>query len=824
MKWSQIAILIAVISIALLLLSTVFVTHDVDRRKLNTDGFILDADKQGSDPDWIGINDVQGLQDMTGDGQYYLENDIVFEDTDDHNGGFDLLLVVDIDGEDVIVSIHLSESGEDLKVTEGFISLNGEVVKIPNDEGYAKAEFVIDAATALLTIYAGGSAYDTNDDGSFAIAYEGGATSGKKYNSNGNFTPVSDFRGKLNGNGHIIIGLRSAVYSSSDSVYAGLFGSTNEAEIKNLAVADGSITAVAAGESQDTSLSIGGIVGDSISTSLYNCYNTSTVSAAAYKGGEIDIGLYAGGVAGYIDRNSTVEYCYNAGIVEAVTSGIQTVGNTVIDTCVGGVIGYANGNAYCCFNTGPVTSLSVDANVNDSTVNAFAGGISGESLNCSIMESYNTGRISGEARSEAGYTYVFAGGITGNSEDIISDCFNIGDIKAVFTGVWASSIAGGIAGYFWSSSASMANCYNAGEVAAASSADYTAAGGIVGFLMYKGASVIGCQFLVDTVEGNNVAGEIIDQVVIERSGHKTDEEMKTGSTFDDWNFTEVWSINEGDEYPVLQKLPSPYTVEEFSITITSNTGGTVTPNGIVIVQKGDSLKVTFSADSGYRLENVSIDGSIDSSAKDRGYHLFQNVGSDHTLAVTFEKIPVYTITTSSNTGGTVTPEGNTSVREGGNLRVTFSPDDGYEIANVIVDGVSSSTAKDRGYHLFSNVNSNHTLTVEFEKIPIIYLITVVANGEGHVFGGGEYYQGEEFTISAEAEDGHEFVRWTDGDTSSVRTMTAMHDATYVAVFEPIPEESNIGLYAVLIVFLITGLSVAACWFIWGRRKNKEDDQ
>ena len=67
-----------------------------------------------------------------------------------------------------------------------------------------------------------------------------------------------------------------------------------------------------------------------------------------------------------------------------------------------------------------------------------------------------------------------------------------------------------------------------------------------------------------------------------------------------------------------------------------------------------------------------------------------------------------------------------------------------------------------------------------------YTITIYSDtpGWGKIDGAGTYSSGSKVTISASPKDGYSFVGWSDGVTSSHRTITVSGDATFVAIFEP----------------------------------------
>ena len=72
----------------------------------------------------------------------------------------------------------------------------------------------------------------------------------------------------------------------------------------------------------------------------------------------------------------------------------------------------------------------------------------------------------------------------------------------------------------------------------------------------------------------------------------------------------------------------------------------------------------------------------------------------------------YTIKATAGTGGSISPSGNVSVREGRDQTFTITPDKGYAVANVKIDGKSIGAVKS---YTFENVSRTHTIEVIFVK-------------------------------------------------------------------------------------------------------------
>ena len=72
----------------------------------------------------------------------------------------------------------------------------------------------------------------------------------------------------------------------------------------------------------------------------------------------------------------------------------------------------------------------------------------------------------------------------------------------------------------------------------------------------------------------------------------------------------------------------------------------------------------------------------------------------------------YTIKATAGTGGSISPSGNVSVREGRDQTFTITPDKDYAVANVKIDGKSIGAVKS---YTFENVRRTHTIEVIFMK-------------------------------------------------------------------------------------------------------------
>ena len=189
------------------------------------------------------------------------------------------------------------------------------------------------------------------------------------------------------------------------------------------------------------------------------------------------------------------------------------------------------------------------------------------------------------------------------------------------------------------------------------------------------------------------------------------EVMSGGVTIKDNKFimpndnVEVKAIFEKDapaptEYTITYDLaggtaegnPDTYTIETRTFTLTNPTKSGYTFTG----WSGTGL-------TGENNLTVTIEKG---STGDRSYtaHWRYN-GSGHSYSY-------YTIKATAGAGGSISPSGNVSVREGRDQTFTITPDKGYAVANVKIDGKSIGAVKS---YTFENVSRTHTIEVIFMK-------------------------------------------------------------------------------------------------------------
>jgi len=150
-------------------------------------------------------------------------------------------------------------------------------------------------------------------------------------------------------------------------------------------------------------------------------------------------------------------------------------------------------------------------------------------------------------------------------------------------------------------------------------------------------------------------------------------------------------------------------------------------------------------------------------------------------------LKTYTITASAGANGSVSPSGTVAINYGANQTFTITPNTGYSIADVKVDGASVGKVSS---HTFTNVTANHTLDASFTAIPSYTLtITKAGKGSGTVTNnptGTTFGAGTVVTLTATPNANSTFGGWSRGysGTSPTGTVTINGNTSVTATFTP----------------------------------------
>lgn len=219
---------------------------------------------------------------------------------------------------------------------------------------------------------------------------------------------------------------------------------------------------------------------------------------------------------------------------------------STIEKVAGGLIGV--------FDMGTVTNSYSNCNV--SSEDSFAGGLIATIFNGSLNNSFATGNISGitvvgglvayiDGTSEISNSYSignvngknsvggFVGSVGSNNVTII-DSYSLGDVNIFFDSAYSSLYVGGFIG----NGSTIYNCYSTGRVIYSNITDPTD----------KGFSAE-ITYSYDNYWNIDTSLQLTSQG--EATG-LTENEMKNSESFNNWDFENIWAIDQGNSYPYLR--------------------------------------------------------------------------------------------------------------------------------------------------------------------------------------------------------------------------------------------------------------------------------
>ncbi len=170
-------------------------------------------------------------------------------------------------------------------------------------------------------------------------------------------------------------------------------------------------------------------------------------------------------------------------------------------------------------------------------------------------------------------------------------------------------------------------------------------------------------------------------------------------------------------------------VSNTQLTITANAGanGSITPAGTNNVANGANQTFIITANSCYQIADVLVDGVSVGAVLS---YTFSNVTASHTISATFTQLS-YAITVNAGSNGSITPNGSNSVTCGGNQTFTITANSCYQIADVLVDGISIGAVSS---YTFNNVTASHTISATFTQLSYAVTASAGANGSITPFG------------------------------------------------------------------------------------------
>ena len=142
-------------------------------------------------------------------------------------------------------------------------------------------------------------------------------------------------------------------------------------------------------------------------------------------------------------------------------------------------------------------------------------------------------------------------------------------------------------------------------------------------------------------------------------------------------------------------------------------------------------------------------------------------------------LKTYAITSSTGGNGSISPSGSVFVNHGASQTYTITPNAGYKISDVLVDGVSVGAV---GSYTFAAVTAGHIILASFVvNTTPSYVLTVAKNGTGsgtvtNSPAGTSFTAGTTVTLTATADTGSTFGGWGGACSGTAGTCTVTMSA------------------------------------------------
>lgn len=528
---------------------------------------------------------------------------------------------------------------------------------------------------------------------------------------------------QLDGNGYTISGL----WINSSSNNLGLIASMNNATVKNLTVAiaenksiisHGDYVGIIVGKANNSMFKnlmvsgnisgynyVGGIAGNSTDCVFEKAtINNVDISGSSHVGGItggatapivdmsvknstiIALGDYVGGIVG--ETSADITKCYTSISISGndYVGGLAGKTFAIVDSClanvditgkdyIGGITGHSNSQIAFCKVTGNI--------VTDDLTNCRAGGIVG----------YTTGNITNcysEAYTKGGQ---YAGGIAGYSLGAINNCYGSGNLYATY-------FAGGIVGYLDGSNAIVNHCFAINNKIDVSDQNGIAMRVIGGFKNGAPTPQANNYALKSMVVSVNDVTQIIYDDLLEGIS-LTNNELMQQTTYEaqDWDFTDVWGIHEGNGYPYLQALVETEPISNI-ISGDVNGDGTVNVSDYVLV-------------ANYILEQNPDPFVFDAADADgNGSINVSDLVLVANIALTFEGAPVFNaLAPSANQEANISMNVNASHNDDGTTMVSVGLDNSIALTALQMDISLPQGMTVTGAALTDRTNRSHQVEV-----------------------------------------------------------------------------------------------------------------
>jgi len=149
-------------------------------------------------------------------------------------------------------------------------------------------------------------------------------------------------------------------------------------------------------------------------------------------------------------------------------------------------------------------------------------------------------------------------------------------------------------------------------------------------------------------------------------------------------------------------------VATYTLKAAAGANGNISQPGISSVAAGTSRTYNITPNAGFKVAALVVDGVTLPAASS---YSFNNVTANHYINAYFTPLASYSIKAAAGANGSISPSGISAVAEGSSPSYSITPNPGFMVAALIVDGVTLPGATS---HSFTNLTGNHYINAYFK--------------------------------------------------------------------------------------------------------------
>ena len=262
------------------------------------------------------------------------------------------------------------------------------------------------------------------------------------------------------------------------------------------------------------------------------------------------------------------------------------------------------------------------------------------------------------------------------------------------------------------------------------------------------------------------------------------------------------------------EIVATFTAKPFyTVSATASTGGTATVESASVMW-GNGTMVTLTANEGYELMSVTVNGTDKTSEVVDGVLTLSDIQENKTVVATFQKLR-FAVTAADCENGSISLSA-TEVEWDASATATFTPDAHYEVATVSVNGEDRTAQLNNNQLTIANIRQATTIGATFRLQT--FTITETHNEGGTVLLSAETAPwGGSVTVTITPDNEHFLehvavngVDVTNGVANGEHTITVGDNTTVAVTFAAKP------YYSVTVTASAGGTAIAGCTSVmWG---------